>query len=943
MVILLCLTATAARATEWNGKYDEGRPLVIAGDWDKAPYEFLNDDGKPAGMNIDLMRTLCEQLGIKCKFILKEWSGALKTFEREEADIIFANIKRYKSEPYVCSENIINYNRVCAATCSEDTTGVISTSTLLKKGLVLKPGDYTGLFFRNLDSLQAANLEYQSPTVALQGLLAGDYDYFCWGEEPLRWKIKELHLDGITLCDVDIPVSEVHIVGRDKELVYQLDDLYSRLKQSGGVQRINDQWLHPERIKESHLPRILFEGIAALVVGLLLYFFAQLAKIHVRKATRQSTEINEMMQKALEMGSFHIMVYDIRRDLMLNRYGTPILPEEGITLKEFTSRIHPDEQEEFERKMNSLLTGHERKFELKKRWRAYPKASSDGTQETEEKWLNLDGHAMVELDSTGKPAFVVNAIHNVTRDEETDKYVYEIGRKYERLSNTPLLAMSFYDSGGWLLDINDKMKEICGMTPDNPDAQRFWTKMCLFDIPFFRNVYKLGAKEGIQACMYMHYSDMDINRCVEYHVLPLLDLEGQVVNYYVTTIDLTDERNMYRRLTDLRHELHDTTRRIELQKQWLNFLLQNSDRYIMYRQIGNRQIAFYRQADEPDYVHDFDDFCNNYLVDADNRPFRETFCTAAPRQMVIHLKKRSDNLPGTVFNVSAIPVTDSKGRTVAHEGIVADITRLDTTRKQLERLTAEAKDSVRMKSGFMASMTHELRTPLNAIIGFTSVLDVLGDNGERAEYVRIIQNSSDMLQRLITDITQASSMIEGPTSIKRETIDFAKAFDDICFTVQYRVQNPEVKFIKDVGGNAAGRGKGTAGNAAGNGELFLNVDVGRIQQVITNFVTNAVKFTKKGHIRLGYSCSTPTNSQPQELYVYCEDTGMGIPEDKKQIIFERFVKLDEFVQGTGMGLAICKSIVEHMGGTIGVDSPGIGKGSTFWFRIPVERPPHNSQ
>jgi signal transduction histidine kinase len=172
-----------------------------------------------------------------------------------------------------------------------------------------------------------------------------------------------------------------------------------------------------------------------------------------------------------------------------------------------------------------------------------------------------------------------------------------------------------------------------------------------------------------------------------------------------------------------------------------------------------------------------------------------------------------------------------------------------------------------------------------------------------------------MLQRLINDIIEASSLTDGPTSLMPVDVNFAASFEDICLTLQSRVQDAGLAFIKDNPYNS----------------FMTTLDIGRVQQVLTNFVTNAIKFTKQGHIRLGYRYNR------HGLYVYCEDTGMGIPNDKQELIFERFVKLDEFVQGTGMGLAICKSIVERCGGEIGVESEGSGHGSTFWFWIPCER------
>jgi signal transduction histidine kinase len=181
-----------------------------------------------------------------------------------------------------------------------------------------------------------------------------------------------------------------------------------------------------------------------------------------------------------------------------------------------------------------------------------------------------------------------------------------------------------------------------------------------------------------------------------------------------------------------------------------------------------------------------------------------------------------------------------------------------------------------------------------------------------------------MLMRLINDILEASNMGQA-LAILPEEIDIAKAFDDMCQTLEQRVQEPGVNFIKD--------------NPYDSYITFL--DKGRIQQLLTNFVTNAVKYTHQGHIKVGYreEARIPKGGTDKTngLYFYCEDTGAGIPKEKQASVFERFVKLNEFVQGTGLGLSICKAIVDHCDGQIGVYSEGEGTGSTFWIWIPCER------
>ena len=233
--------------------------------------------------------------------------------------------------------------------------------------------------------------------------------------------------------------------------------------------------------------------------------------------------------------------------------------------------------------------------------------------------------------------------------------------------------------------------------------------------------------------------------------------------------------------------------------------------------------------------------------------------------------------------------------------------------RKLKEETKRAEDSGKMKSAFLANMTHEIRTPLNAIVGFSDLLPVVDTNEERMNFIRIIRNNCDMLMRLINDILEASNMGQA-LAIKPEPCDFAQVFDDICQTLAQRVQEPGVEFIKD--------------NPYASFPATL--DKGRIQQVLTNFVTNAVKYTHQGHIKVGY------REEQEGIYFYCEDTGAGIPKEKQASVFERFVKLNDFVQGTGLGLSICQAIANRCGGRIGVTSEGEGHGSTFWLWTPRE-------
>lgn len=178
-----------------------------------------------------------------------------------------------------------------------------------------------------------------------------------------------------------------------------------------------------------------------------------------------------------------------------------------------------------------------------------------------------------------------------------------------------------------------------------------------------------------------------------------------------------------------------------------------------------------------------------------------------------------------------------------------------------------------------------------------------------------------MLLRLMNDILTASSLETGHMSIKPFDVDFAKTFNELFESLRPRIQEPNVEFLKDNPYDT----------------LQIKIDAERVSQVIINFVTNAVKYTHQGHIKVGYKLEDREVDSERlgGLYVYCEDTGDGIVKEAQDKIFERFFKVNDYIQGTGLGLAICKAFVEASKGYIGVISEGTGQGSTFWMWIPL--------
>ena len=253
-----------------------------------------------------------------------------------------------------------------------------------------------------------------------------------------------------------------------------------------------------------------------------------------------------------------------------------------------------------------------------------------------------------------------------------------------------------------------------------------------------------------------------------------------------------------------------------------------------------------------------------------------------------------------------------EGRKPLLIGISWDITNLQNIEQELIKARIKAEQSDRLKSAFLANMSHEIRTPLNAIVGFSQLLPAAETAEEKKLYSGIINQNSDILLQLINDILDLSKIEAGTLEYIKRPMNLG----EVCRTI-YTVHKERVKEgVTLVFDNE-------------DENLFIEGDQNRIMQVITNFLTNASKFTYAGEIRLGFERTD------KNIRVYVKDTGIGIEPEKVDHVFERFVKLNSFAQGTGLGLSICQMIIEKIGGEIGVTSE-LGKGSTFYFTIPYE-------
>lgn len=251
---------------------------------------------------------------------------------------------------------------------------------------------------------------------------------------------------------------------------------------------------------------------------------------------------------------------------------------------------------------------------------------------------------------------------------------------------------------------------------------------------------------------------------------------------------------------------------------------------------------------------------------------------------------------------------------MAHVITSVDIDHQKKIEEELRIAKEKAENLDRLKSAFLANMSHEIRTPLNSIVGFASLLAESEDKEEREEYLAIMQENSELLLQLISDILDLSKIEAG-------TLDFNMGYLNVKDLCEDIVRYYDIKEDKEV----------PVVLAPGLPDYRIYSDKKRLMQVIINFINNALKFTHEGQVLLDYHFEENDN----QIEFSVTDTGIGIAPEKAGKVFDRFVKLNTFSKGTGLGLSICRSIVDHLKGSIGVESE-LGVGSRFWFTHPYE-------
>ena len=473
------------------------------------------------------------------------------------------------------------------------------------------------------------------------------------------------------------------------------------------------------------------------------------------------------------------------------------------------------------------------------------------------------------------------------------------------------IGIELYDMDGVLVDLNDKELEMFHI-----EKKEDVLGINIFDNPIFPKEMKERLKKNEDADFTFRY---DFSKVGSYYqntqkqgtidlvtkVTTLYDSEHQPINYLLINADKTETTVAYNKIQEFEEFFELVGDYAKVGYAHFNILSGH----------GYAQKSWYRNVGEADEAPLSDIFGTYRHFHPDDRALLIRFLDDARNGLTTQLSKemrvlREDGTYTWTHVNLLVKKYAPQDRIIEIISINYDITELKRTEEMLVKARDKAEASDRLKSAFLANMSHEIRTPLNAIVGFSSLLTSTENAAEKELYNSLIGHNNKLLLNLINDVIDLSKIESGYLELRPDWVNLTELLDESV--AEYAHQVPSgVELLTNYPAH----------------DSLVELDSLRIKQILSNFLSNALKNTATGHVEVFYEVDH------QSVRIGVKDTGRGIPQNMLEKIFERFEKLDSFAQGAGLGLSICKLIVEKMNGRVLVDSQ-LGIGTTFVIELP---------
>ena len=908
LLAILPLTAFAQENTDSIITYNKERPLVYEDAWDLWPYVFLNEKGEAVGYNIDLLKMMCDELGIPFVVKLKPTQEALKDLKNGRADLMFGMDAHFHNDYGLYGKTVIQIFTHSVLHQKDDPVKIKKFSDLARHHVIVHKGSFSHHLMLNHGWGKNA-IAYDDMQEAVQKAHLSNRYQIVWNTMSLKYLVRKFQYDDMQLTPANIQHGEYKFMANNQHLLDQLDSVYTFLNSEGRLQAIQNKWFYPEQI-DSGIPLWIWQVVGlmlALAAFFLIYYIVY--RLRERKVKRDIQRSNKRLELILRTSHVHIYLYDIATNTVTH------YDEDGYQKKSLlkpTLFYYQLTNEDFDRlaaAIQKMIFNNEQEAQLQL------KATSKDSDEIRHLDILL---SVLHRNKNGRPTTLIGTASDITAERMRQIQVRDNMLRYQAIFNAGMVDTVAYDANGDIVNMNEIAASVIKggrfTVHDYHVNLRDVLRTEDLDLQHFEKshmtlIYRTD-EEQTEATRQFFQKD----KYYELQLIPYRDSQGQLQAIYGTGRDVTENVNAYKQMQLNTTLLKQANEEVGKYIRNINFVLQNGGVRIIDYSPNTHTLVIYQDIEHHQYVltqtrcmaftHDSSKrVTQRILKNMDNRTRSSLNATI---RTTLHPKGR----PLYIY-LSFIPVFDSDGNIDSYFGLCRDISDIKASEELLAQKTQKAQEVETIKNVFLRNMSYEIRTPLNSVVGFAELFQMEHLPEEETLFIQEIKENSSQLLKLINDILFLSRLDAQMIEFKKESVDFAAIFDSRCRTAWQNYQHEGVEYLVD---NPYAK-------------LVVDIDVQNIGILIDRIVTLAAQHTTSGQVRTRYDYTG------EALVMAFMDTGTGIPNSKMDRVFERFTGSSS--HDTGLSLSICNELVSQMGGKITIKSEE-GKGAIAWVTIPCQ-------
>ncbi len=860
--------------------------IKIKGDSNFYPFEFINQQGKPDGLNIDIIKAVMKRLGLKYTIELDNWDTVINQLKSNDIDIVTGLVISNSRKNYASFS--VPHNIIYRGFISKVGSGCNDISDLIGKRIALKWEQIENDDFNKFVKYNNI-VSYKDLNDAIDLLLNDELDAVICTSIPGTALINNRGIKGLEVHNFERhPLEYCMAVNKDNDaLLYFINMGLLQLKMDGEYTQIYNKWMGVYENKKISRTTLFVVGALFLFLVIATLFILVL-RARIRKAINK-LDINEKKFKEILNSTSDAIITEDMNGNFIDCNDTAV---KMLGFKNRTEFVNSDH--------NSLMAPtqqlREAQYEYLNTHESYTYERIAKKITGESFWVEVSLRKTMLFDKSA----IISVVRDISERKNAQKELNQTRKELELAISAGDLVVWSYDvkkdlfstiQGNWSdytgVSFKDSFSHI--LSDDIPTYKRSFEEMISSKINDFEYVFRVLKGDGKIVSL-------------EAKMISVRNDDGDVIRIVGLYKDVTEQMRIRKELLDFKVRT-DFMLKSSGMLQWLYDT--RTKTFLSRDQLAIQPNIPINAIDYLGYIHSDDvSIYKDFINSMDNKK---------EQQLTVEYRFKLPREKSYYWEVAeAEPFErDNNGEIIIYTGLVRNNTKWRAMAENLVRLMKKAEEASRLKSAFLANMSHEIRTPLNAIVGFSSLLSSTQSEEERSMCIEKIQTNNQNLLNLMNDIFDISRLESETMMLSRAQVSLNAICDEVYCCCKSKCKcGVEIrkKFLEE--------------------DIIITTDSLRLKQILCKFICNSIKYTNEGYIEIGI------NKLGDVFELYVQDTGIGIEEEKKQKLFESFTQINDFEQGLGLGLAISKKLTELLGGEIGYESK-IGVGSRFFVKFPI--------